>query len=97
MKTCGKVELKIHEFLTSAVGRDVWSYSHHGGFNAREITSRIQWIREWGVPQCWPGGCREDKKGFPAPKKSLRTQHSARNPPVWTTKILERNLIKKNT
>jgi hypothetical protein len=37
MKTYGEVGLKLHEFLTSAVGRGEWSDSHYGRFDAREI------------------------------------------------------------
>jgi hypothetical protein len=51
MKAYGGVDVYIHIFLTSALGRGEWSASRPGRFTPGERAPGTHWIRGWVDPR----------------------------------------------
>jgi hypothetical protein len=72
MKTCGKVDVRIHVFLHSVSVGAEWSSSHSGRFTPRQNAPGTHWIGGW----LGPGTCldeMESRKIKPLPGTELRT------------------------
>jgi hypothetical protein len=51
MKACGRVDVYIHIFLTSALVGGEWSASRPGRFTPRERAPVSHWIGGWVDPR----------------------------------------------
>jgi hypothetical protein len=51
VKTYGGVDVNIHVFMPSALGRGEWSVSRRGRFTPRERTPGTHWIGGWVCPR----------------------------------------------
>jgi hypothetical protein len=71
MKTYGKVEVKLHAFLTSALDVDGWSDSRPGRFTARERAPGTHCIGGWVGPRAGLDACIGNHKS----RQSQNTLH----------------------
>jgi len=53
MKTCGGMEVQLHEFLTSALDGGDWSASPPGRFTPGRNKVPIGWEAVWAREQVW--------------------------------------------